>query len=93
MTKREKEVAKELANDKWLERGKGFNGRMCLRDEEKEEVIRKAGSKCEICGRKNERIGPAELPIGLNVHHLRYPPLSYGDLQAICFSCHNKIHK
>jgi len=71
---------------------KGLNGRMVLRDGEKEEVIRRTRYECQICGAKKEGSGPMAFPIRLVVHHLRYPPLSFDDLQGICMSCHNKIN-
>lgn len=81
-------------HNKWLESGKGFNGRMCLTYMEKEKVFERANYRCEVCGKEKEKIQKRFwFEIRLVVHHLCYPPLSYDDLQAVCYSCHNKIFK
>lgn len=74
--------------EKWLESGKGLNKRMCLTEREKEEVIKRANYKCEICGKGGKEI---RKELHLTVHHLHYPPLSYKDLQAVCDKCHREI--
>jgi len=82
-----------VEKEKWLKSGKGFNGRMCLTDIEKEKVFERANYRCQLCGKKKEKIIRFWSEIRLVVHHLRYPPLTYDDLQAACYRCHNKISK
>ncbi len=87
----DREKVERVEKEKWLESGKGFNGRMCLTNVEKEEVFKRANYRCQMCGKGKERIGRGWIEIRLVVHHLCYPPLTYDDLQAACYSCHNKI--
>jgi 5-methylcytosine-specific restriction endonuclease McrA len=52
----------------------------------RKQVLRRAGWRCECCGRR----GP------LDVHHLTYERFGrelLGDLQALCRDCHDGAHR
>jgi 5-methylcytosine-specific restriction endonuclease McrA len=51
----------------------------------RKQVLRRAGGRCEACGRAGR----------LDVHHLTYARRGnelLGDLQALCRDCHDKAH-